>query len=128
MAYGLRVAELPSGTVTFLFSDIEGSTRLLQRLGDRWGDVVAAHNEIMRRAFADAPDAVSDGPLIAPSTWRGPLGTRAALDYVFFRGVPRTEPPRRLPERFGSDHYPLLTVVGLTPDSVAQRFRFEAVE
>ena len=54
MAYGARVAELPSGTVTFLFSDIEGSTRLLQRLGDRWGDVVAAHNEIMRRAFADA--------------------------------------------------------------------------
>ena len=48
------MAELPSGTVTFLFSDIEGSTRLLQRLGDRWGDVVAAHNEIMRRAFADA--------------------------------------------------------------------------
>jgi class 3 adenylate cyclase len=48
------VAELPSGTVTFLFSDIEGSTRLLQRLGDRWSDVVAAHNELMRAAFADA--------------------------------------------------------------------------
>ena len=48
------MAELPSGTVTFLFSDIEGSTRLMQSLGDRWGDVVAAHNEIMRAAFADA--------------------------------------------------------------------------
>ena len=84
--------------------------------------------DVMRRAFADAPDAVSHGPLIAPSTWRGPLGTRAALDYVFLRGVPRIEAPRRLSERFGSDHYPLLTVVGLTPDSVAQRFRFEPVE
>ena len=28
-------AELPTGTVTFLFTDIEGSTRLLQELGDR---------------------------------------------------------------------------------------------
>ena len=46
--------ELPSGTVTFLFSDIEGSTRLLQRLGERWGDLVATHNAIMRDAFAGA--------------------------------------------------------------------------
>jgi len=27
---------LPTGTVTFLFSDIEGSTRLLQQFGERW--------------------------------------------------------------------------------------------
>ncbi len=32
---------LPTGTVTFLFTDIEGSTRLLQRLGERYGDVLA---------------------------------------------------------------------------------------
>ena len=32
---------LPRGTVTFLFSDIERSTRLLQRLGDRYADVLA---------------------------------------------------------------------------------------
>ena len=31
------MAELPTGTVTFLFTDIEGSTRLLQDLGDRYG-------------------------------------------------------------------------------------------
>ncbi len=84
--------------------------------------------DVMRRAFADVPDASSHGPLIFSSTWRGPLGMRAALDYVFLRGVPRTEAPRRLSERFGSDHYPLLTVVGFTPASVAQRFRFEPVE
>ena len=48
------MAELPSGTVTFLFSDIEGSTRLLQRLGERWGDLVATHNRIMREGFAAA--------------------------------------------------------------------------
>jgi class 3 adenylate cyclase len=43
--------ELPSGTVTFLFSDIEGSTRLMQRLGDTWADVIREHNRIMREAF-----------------------------------------------------------------------------
>jgi class 3 adenylate cyclase len=46
------VQELPAGTVTFLFSDIEGSTRVLQRLGERWGEVVSDHNRIMRAAFA----------------------------------------------------------------------------
>ena len=45
------MSELPSGTVTFLFSDIEGSTRLLQQLGDRWGELIAAHNAVMRDAF-----------------------------------------------------------------------------
>jgi class 3 adenylate cyclase len=47
------MSELPSGTVTFLFSDIEGSTRLLQQLGDRWSEVIGAHNRLMREAFAD---------------------------------------------------------------------------
>jgi class 3 adenylate cyclase len=46
--------ELPSGTVTFLFSDIEGSTRLLQQLGDRWGELIGAHNALLRKAFTDA--------------------------------------------------------------------------
>ena len=37
------MAELPTGTITLLFTDIEGSTRLLQRLGSRYEDVLAAH-------------------------------------------------------------------------------------
>jgi class 3 adenylate cyclase/tetratricopeptide (TPR) repeat protein len=41
---------LPRGTVTFLFTDIEGSTRLLKRLGARYGDVLAEHRRILRRA------------------------------------------------------------------------------
>jgi class 3 adenylate cyclase len=45
------VATLPGGTVTFLFTDIEGSTQLLQRLGDRYGDVVRDHRRIVRDAF-----------------------------------------------------------------------------
>ena len=44
---------LPSGTVTFAFTDIEGSTRLLQELGDEYGDVVSAHRRIIREAFGE---------------------------------------------------------------------------
>jgi class 3 adenylate cyclase len=44
---------LPSGTVTFVFTDIEGSTRLLQDLGDDYGDVVSAHRRIIRERFGE---------------------------------------------------------------------------
>ena len=48
------MSELPAGTVTFLFSDIEGSTRLMQRLGDDWAEALATHNRLLREAFAAA--------------------------------------------------------------------------
>jgi class 3 adenylate cyclase len=41
---------LPTGTVTFLFTDIEGSTRLLKRLGASYGNVLAEHRRILRAA------------------------------------------------------------------------------
>lgn len=47
------MAELPTGTVTFFFSDIEGSTRLLQDLGDGFRPVLERHAEIVRRALAE---------------------------------------------------------------------------
>jgi predicted ATPase/class 3 adenylate cyclase len=69
---------LPEGTITFLFTDIQGSTRLLQRLGDGYTDVLGAHGRLLREAsarhggcevhvfgdgffiaFADAVDAVA---------------------------------------------------------------------
>jgi predicted ATPase/class 3 adenylate cyclase len=43
--------DLPTGTVTFLFTDIEGSTRLLQHLGDQWKGVVEQHQQLLRTAF-----------------------------------------------------------------------------
>jgi class 3 adenylate cyclase len=43
--------ELPTGTVTFLFTDIEGSTRLLKRLGSAYGRVLARHHELVRDAI-----------------------------------------------------------------------------
>src|SRR5438105_14105754 len=42
----------PTGTVTFLFTDIEGSTRLLQELGDEWGNVLQDQRRLMRAALA----------------------------------------------------------------------------
>jgi class 3 adenylate cyclase len=41
----------PSGTVTFLFTDMEGSTRLLTRLRGRYADVLAEHQRLLRAAF-----------------------------------------------------------------------------
>src|ERR687891_673214 len=44
-------ADLPTGTVTFLFTDIEGSTRLLDVLGDRYPALLESHQRILREAF-----------------------------------------------------------------------------
>ena len=43
--------ELPTGTVTMLFSDIEGSTALLSRLGDRYGAALSAQRAMLRDAI-----------------------------------------------------------------------------
>ena len=44
--------DLPTGTVTFLFTDIEGSTRLLQELGaSAYADALAEHRRVLREAF-----------------------------------------------------------------------------
>lgn len=45
------MTSLPSGTVTFVFSDVEGSTALLKRLGERYGDVISEHRRIVRETF-----------------------------------------------------------------------------
>jgi predicted ATPase/class 3 adenylate cyclase len=47
------MAELPSGTVTFLFSDVEGSTRLLSWLRGRYAEVLAEHRRLLRAAFEE---------------------------------------------------------------------------
>jgi class 3 adenylate cyclase len=45
------MSKLPSGTVTFVFSDVEGSTGLLKRLGDGYADVIAEHRRLVRELF-----------------------------------------------------------------------------
>src|SRR5947208_2786528 len=44
--------ELPRATVTLLFSDIAGSTHLLQHLGERYAGVLEEHRRLLRAAFA----------------------------------------------------------------------------
>jgi predicted ATPase/class 3 adenylate cyclase len=75
------MTELPTGTVTFLFTDIEGSTGLLQTLGDRYAAVQDEHAVVVRRA-------VSEGGGVEVSThgdaffvaFRSPVGAvRAAV-------------------------------------------------
>src|SRR6266516_3760695 len=46
------MSELPRGTVMLLFSDIEGSTRLLQRMGDAYADLLDVHRRLLGEAFA----------------------------------------------------------------------------
>ena len=57
-------------------------------------------------------DAFPDTPFTdhAP-TWRGPLGLHATLDHIFVGGASSRVTVKRLPMRFGSDHYPLLAVL-----------------
>ena len=45
------MTSLPGGTVTFVFTDIAGSTELLKRLGDRYAEALADHRRIVREAF-----------------------------------------------------------------------------
>src|SRR5438067_535728 len=46
------MSELPAGTVTLLFTDMEGSTRLLQQLGEGYANVLADCRELLRQVFA----------------------------------------------------------------------------
>ncbi len=77
--------DLPSGTVTFLFTDIEGSTRLLHGLGaERYGQALAEHRRILREAFAAhggvEVDTQGDAFFVAFPT--GPGALEAAADAV----------------------------------------------
>ena len=75
--------ELPRGTVTFLFTDIEGSTRLLRELGrEHYAEALAEHRRILRQAFADdggvEVDTQGDAFFVAFPTAPGALRAAAA--------------------------------------------------
>ena len=44
--------DLPSGTVTFLFTDVAGSTKLLHEHGEGYADLLAAHRDVVRTALS----------------------------------------------------------------------------
>ena len=64
-----RLTPLPTGRVTFLFTDIEGSTKLLHRLGDEYAVVLATHRRLIRAAFTRHDgcevDTLGDGFFVA---------------------------------------------------------------
>jgi predicted ATPase/class 3 adenylate cyclase len=67
------MVDLPTGTVTFLFSDIEGSTRLVQRLGDGYPPLLAEHQRLVRAAFG------AEGGVV--------VGTEGDSFFAVFRGA-----------------------------------------
>lgn len=76
------MAERVSGAVTFLFTDIEGSTRLLKQLRERYPGVLSEHQRFLREAFAahggDEIDTQGDSFFVAFSSAREAV--LAALD------------------------------------------------
>jgi hypothetical protein len=80
------MGSLPTGTVTFLFTDIEGSTRLVHSLGEAgYADALAAHRAILREAFAEnggvEVDTQGDAFFVAFPTAPGAIAAaRAATD------------------------------------------------
>jgi predicted ATPase/class 3 adenylate cyclase len=91
--------DLPSGTVTFLFTDVEGSTRLLHELGaDAYAEALAEHRRAIREAcithggvevdtqgdafffaFSTAPGAVTAASAMTEALASGPIQVRSGL-------------------------------------------------
>ena len=81
------MGDQPRGTVTFLFTDIEGSTELVRKLGERYVDTLAEHRQLVRAAFAEheggrstrrvtpssSPSIASEMPLWQPLTFSARL-------------------------------------------------------
>ncbi len=84
-------AELPAGTVTFLFTDVEGSTRLLHELGaEKYAKALAEHRRVIREAAAEhggvEVDTQGDAFFIAFATAPGALNAAAAACDVLAGG------------------------------------------
>ena len=97
--------DLPTGTVTFLFTDVEGSTRLLQELGaEGYAEALAEHRRLIRQActryegvevdtqgdafffvFPTAPGAVAAAEELTEALASGPIRVRVGLH----TGTPR---------------------------------------
>ncbi len=69
---------LPTGTITFLFTDVEGSTRLIQRLGDEHRPVMERQAELLRLALAPGMEAGERGDGLFYVFSSAPAALRAA--------------------------------------------------
>jgi predicted ATPase len=85
---------LPTGTVTFLFTDIEGSTRLLEQLGtEAYAQALAAHRRVIRAACSSQGgvevDTEGDAFFVAFPTAQGALSAAAAFSEGLAEGPVR---------------------------------------
>jgi class 3 adenylate cyclase len=98
----LRPAAAPDGTVTILFSDIEGSTKLTERLGDvRWLELLREHHRVVREQVHEhggfEVKAQGDGFMIAfPSARRAVQCARAIQHAIDSELGGHAEAPIRL--------------------------------
>jgi class 3 adenylate cyclase len=97
----LRRHAAPDGTVTILFTDIEGSTAMTERLGDRrWVELLRAHNAIVREHVAAhggfEVKSQGDGFMLAFQSARRALQCAVALQRAFatYNGAHADEPLR----------------------------------
>ena len=74
------LSDYPTGTVTFLFTDIEGSTRLVQNLGDGYPPLLEQHHDIVRSAVG-----ANDGMVVS---------TEGDSFFAVFPEAPRHYGPR----------------------------------
>ena len=83
--------DLPTGTVTFLFTDVEGSTRLLHELGaEGYADALADHRRVIREACSSnggvEVDTQGDAFFFAFPTAPGALGAASAFTHALVSG------------------------------------------
>lgn len=73
---------LPGGTVTFLFTDVAGSTRLLHEHGDAYAGLLAAHRDVVREALArhDGVEVDTQGDAFFAAFGRASAAAAAAAD------------------------------------------------
>ncbi len=94
----LRQHAAPNGTVTILFSDIEGSTAMTERLGDqRWLELLREHNAIVRKQVAAHEGfevkSEGDGFMLAFGSARRALGCAADIQRAFAQRNESAEEP-----------------------------------
>ena len=97
----LRRASAPDGTVTLLFSDIEGSSRLTERLGDdRWMDLLGIHNTIVRAQLDEhggyEVKSQGDGFMVAFPTARQAVMCAIDIQRALLRRSARSDFPIRV--------------------------------
>jgi predicted ATPase/class 3 adenylate cyclase len=96
-----EMRSLPSGTATFLFTDIEGSTQLLHALGPEYRDVLARHFAILRVALEahDGVEVNTEGDALFAVFPDASNAVAAAAEMQ--RGLAETDWPRPLKVRMG---------------------------